>query len=52
MKILSSNYKEGRVKLRVDCLEDLDYLERIIKENDEVSGTTLRKLVFGEKEKA
>lgn len=52
MKIIHSNYKEGKVKLRIDCLEDLDYLERVIKPNDEISGKTSRKLAFGEKEKA
>jgi protein pelota len=50
MKILTSNFKKGLAKIKVETLDDLWYLSNIIDENDFVKGQTTRKIRIGEKE--
>lgn len=48
MKLLHKDLKHGKIKLKVDTLDDLWYLNAIIEENDRVSGATERKIKVGE----
>ena len=50
MKVLKRDYRNGVVKLKVQTLDDLWYLSRIINANDFASGVTYRKVSVGEKE--
>jgi len=43
MKVLKFYEKEGKLKLRVDTMDDLWTLQRIIFENDFVKSESLRK---------
>ncbi|MEK6920343.1 MAG: mRNA surveillance protein pelota [Nanoarchaeota archaeon] len=47
MRILHKDLKQGKVKIRVDNLDDLWYLSAIIEENDHVAGPTERKIKVG-----
>lgn len=51
MKIISSNFKKGEAKIKVESLDDLWYLTQIIDKNDFVKGKTLRKIKVGSAEK-
>lgn len=51
MKIISSNFKKGAAKVKVESLDDLWYLTQIIDKNDFVKGKTLRKIKVGSAEK-
>jgi len=48
MKLIYSDFKKGEVKVKVENLDDLWYLNQIIEKNDFVKGKTLRKLKLGE----
>ncbi len=48
MKILNQNLKHGKVKIKVDNLDDLWYLSNIVDPGDLVKGRTLRKIKIGE----
>lgn len=50
MNILHSDFKKGKVKLRVNDLDDLWYLSHIIDEGDFVRGKTTRKIKLGKEE--
>lgn len=50
MKILRSDYKKGLLKLKILTLDDLWYLSHILRENDYLSGSTYRKIMYNEKE--
>ena len=50
MKIIKSDYKHGLVKLRIQSLDDLWYLSKIISKADKVEGVTFRKVSVNEKE--
>jgi len=47
MKILYSDFKGGEVKIKVENLDDLWYLNSIIDKGDFVKGQTLRKIKIG-----
>ncbi len=47
MKIIHSHLKQGTVKVQVDNLNDLWYLNTVIDEGDILAGTTLRKIKMG-----
>ena len=48
MKLIHSDIKKGIVKVKVENLDDLWYLNRIIEKNDFIKGKTLRKIKIGE----
>ena len=48
MKIIHSDFKKGIVKVKIENLDDLWYLNQIIEKNDLVKGKTLRKIKLGE----
>ncbi|MBU90300.1 mRNA surveillance protein pelota [Candidatus Woesearchaeota archaeon] len=48
MKIIHSDLKKGEIKVKVENLDDLWYLNQIIEKNDLVKGKTLRKIKIGE----
>lgn len=50
MKILHHNFKKGEVKVSVQNLDDLWYLNNILDPGDFVKGKTLRKIKIGGKE--
>jgi protein pelota len=50
MKVLKKDYKNNLVKVKVQTLDDLWYLSRIINKDDLVSGVTFRKISVSEKE--
>lgn len=50
MKILSSDFKKGFAKVKVENLDDLWYLSQIINKGDRVKGKTVRKIKIGDKE--
>ncbi|MFH1916413.1 MAG: mRNA surveillance protein pelota [Nanoarchaeota archaeon] len=50
MKILSEHWKDGRVKVRVENLDDLWYLSTILDPSDIVKAETERKLKIGDAE--
>ena len=53
MKIISFNRKEGVAKIRVDTLDDLWHLSKIIETSDHISGEIKRKVkLSGEEERA
>ncbi len=52
MKILHRDYKEGRVKVMPESLDDLWYLKGIIAEGDTVYGTSFRRIRDDEKLRA
>ena len=47
MKIINSDLKKGELKLKVENLDDMWYLNQIIETNDIVKGKTLRKIKIG-----
>lgn len=51
MKIISSDFKKGPVKIKIESLDDLWYLSQIIDAGDIVKGKTLRKIKVGSSEK-
>jgi protein pelota len=51
MDIIYSDFKKGKVKLRVNDLDDLWYLSHIIDLGDFVKGKTTRKVKVGKEEK-
>jgi len=51
MKIISSDFKKGPVKIKIESLDDLWYLSQIIDVGDIVKGKTLRKIKVGSSEK-
>ena len=48
MKLIYSDFKKSIVKVKVENLDDLWYLNQIIEKNDLVKGKTLRKIKLGE----
>ena len=48
MKIIHSDLKKGTVKIKIENLDDLWYLNQLIDKNDLIKGKTLRKIKFGE----
>lgn len=51
MKLISSNFRKGNVKIKVEVLDDLWYLSQVIDSGDIVSGRTFRKIKVGSAEK-
>ena len=51
MKIISSNFKKGEAKVKIETLDDLWYLSQVIDVGDTVKGKTLRKIKVGSAEK-
>ncbi len=51
MKILYKDIKKGKVKLKIENLDDLWYLSYILDKGDLVKGQTQRKIKVGEKDK-
>ncbi len=51
MNIIHSDFKKGKVKLRVNDMDDLWYLSHIIDVGDFVKGKTTRKVKIGKEEK-
>ncbi|MBW2973314.1 mRNA surveillance protein pelota [Candidatus Woesearchaeota archaeon] len=51
MKIISSNFKKGEAKVKVENLDDLWYLSQVIDAGDTVKGKTFRKIKVGSAEK-
>lgn len=51
MKIISSNFRKGEAKIKVETLDDLWYLSQIIDAGDVVKGKTFRKIKVGSAEK-
>ena len=47
MKLIHSDFKKGEVKVKVENLDDLWYLNQIIDSRDLVKGKTLRKIKMG-----
>lgn len=50
MELLNKDYRKGFLKIRVDTNEDLFFLNRLLKEGDEVRAGTYRKIKKGSKE--
>lgn len=50
MKLLFKNFKKGKIKVKIESLDDLWYLSHIIEEGDLISGQTTRKIIFGDKQ--
>jgi len=50
MNIIHSDFKKGKVKLRVNDLDDLWYLSHIVDVGDFVKGKTTRKIKLGKEE--
>ncbi len=50
MKLINKNLKKGQLKVRIENIDDLWYLNSIIDPGDIVKGKTLRKIKIGEKE--
>ncbi|MBU90479.1 mRNA surveillance protein pelota [Candidatus Woesearchaeota archaeon] len=48
MKLIHSDFKKGIVKVKVENLDDLWYLNQIIEKNDVIKGKTFRKIKIGE----
>jgi len=48
MKLIFSDFKKGQVKVKIENLDDLWYLNQIIESNDQVKGKTLRKIKIGD----
>ena len=48
MKIIKSDYKKGYVKVKIENLDDLWYLNHIIEPGDFVKGKTFRKIKIGQ----
>jgi protein pelota len=51
MKIISSDFKNGKVKMQVESLDDLWYLSTLIDIGDCIKGSTLRKIKKGDSER-
>jgi protein pelota len=47
MKLIQSDFKKNIVKVKIENLDDLWYLNQIIEKNDLVKGKTLRKIKIG-----
>lgn len=52
MDIIKSDFKKGKVKLRINDADDLWYLSHLIEPGDFVKGRTTRKVKIGESENA
>ncbi|MCX6707874.1 MAG: mRNA surveillance protein pelota, partial [Candidatus Woesearchaeota archaeon] len=50
MRLLSSDFRKGNVKVGVDNIDDLWYLSTIIDAGDNIEGQTFRKVKFGQGE--
>ena len=50
MQILDQNVSEGKIKVQIDCLNDLWELYNIIREGDYIAGNTFRRVVVREGE--
>ena len=50
MKLIHSDFKKGQVKVKIENLDDLWYLNQIIETNDLVKGKTLRKIKIGQEQ--
>lgn len=48
MKLIHSDFKKGEVKIKIENLDDLWYLNHVIEANDLVKGKTLRKIKIGQ----
>jgi len=48
MKLIHSDFKKGEVKIKVENLDDLWYLNQIIEKNDIIKGRTFRKVKIGQ----
>jgi len=51
MKIISSNFRKGEAKVKIEALDDLWYLSQVIDAGDVVKGKTFRKIKVGSAEK-
>jgi len=45
---MRSDFKKGEVKIKVENLDDLWYLNQVIETNDQIKGKTLRKIKIGQ----
>jgi len=50
MKLLFKDFKKGKIKAKIESLDDLWYLSTIIENGDFISGQTTRKIIFGDKQ--
>lgn len=50
MKLIHKDIKKGKIKIKIENLEDLWYLSNIIEEGDVIKGKTTRKISYGGKE--
>src|SRR3989338_1384927 len=48
MKLMHTDFKKGEVKLQIENLDDLWYLNQIVEKTDLIKGKTLRKIKIGE----
>ncbi len=48
MKLIHTDFKKGEVKVKIENLDDLWYLNQIVEKKDLVKGKTLRKIKIGE----
>ncbi len=48
MKLIHTDFKKGEVKVKIENLDDLWYLNQIVEKTDLVKGKTLRKIKLGE----
>ena len=48
MKLIHTDLKKGEVKVKIENVDDLWYLNQIVEKNDLIKGKTLRKIKFGE----
>src|SRR3989338_3259269 len=48
MKLIHTDLKKGEVKVKIENLDDLWYLNLIVEKTDLVKGKTLRKIKIGE----
>ena len=50
MKLINSDLKKGRVKVKIENLDDLWYLNQIIESHDIIKGKTFRKIKIGQED--
>src|SRR3990167_2138349 len=48
MKLMHTDFKKGEVKVKIENLDDLWYLNQIVEKTDLIKGKTLRKIKIGE----
>src|SRR3989344_9117315 len=48
MKLMHTDFKKGEVKVKIENVDDLWYLNQIVEKTDLVKGKTLRKIKIGE----